>query len=112
VAARFAAQLNGCTAMAILKLDPLDIFPVLRVCTGYEVDGKVITHMPTTRALSRARPIVEELPGWETPITKARTFADLPSAAQNYVLRLEELIGVPVRYVGVGASREALIIRD
>ncbi len=112
VAARFAAQLNGCTAMAIVKLDPLDIFPVLRICTGYVVDGQLITHMPTTRALSRAQPVMEELPGWETPTTHARTFADLPSAAQNYVLRLEELIGVHVRYVGIGASREALIIRD
>jgi adenylosuccinate synthase len=112
VAARFAAQVNGCTAMAIVKLDPLDIFPVLRICTGYEVDGKVITHMPTTRTLARARPVMEELPGWETPTTKARTFADLPGGAQNYVLRLEELIGVHVRYVGVGASREALIIRE
>jgi adenylosuccinate synthase len=112
VAARFAAQLNGCTALAIVKLDPLDTFPVLRVCTAYEVDGKIIDRMPTTRALSRARPILEELPGWETPTTEARRFADLPEAARQYVLRLEELIGVHVRYVGVGANREALIIRD
>jgi len=112
VAARFAAQLNGCTAMAIVKLDPLDTFPVLRVCTAYEVDGEITDQMPTTRALSRARPILEELPGWETPTTEARCFADLPEAARRYVLRLEELIGVHVRYVGVGAKREALIIRD
>ncbi|MGH2344069.1 MAG: adenylosuccinate synthetase, partial [Chloroflexota bacterium] len=112
VAARFAAQLNGCTALAVVKLDPLDIFPVVRICTAYEVDGKVIDYMPTTRVLARARPIMEELPGWETPTTEARRFEDLPDATRRYVLRLEELIGVPIRYVGVGASREALIIRD
>ena len=111
VAARFAAELNGCTAMALVKLDPLDLFPVLRVCTAYELDGQVITHLPTTRALARVRPILEEWPGWETPTTGARRFEDLPDAARAYVLRLEELVGVPVRYVGVGAAHEALIIR-
>ncbi|HEY8287569.1 MAG TPA: adenylosuccinate synthase [Chloroflexota bacterium] len=111
VAARFAAELNGCTAMAIVKLDPLDLFPVLRICTAYSLDGQVITHMPTTRNLARVRPIMEEWPGWEMPTTAARRFEDLPDAARRYVLRLEELIGVPVRYVGVGAGHEALIIR-
>ena len=112
VSARFAAELNGCTAMAIVKLDPLDIFPVVRVCTAYSLDGQIITHMPTTRALARVRPILEEWPGWETPTTGVRRFDELPEAARNFVLRLEELIGVKVRYVGVGADREALIIRD
>jgi adenylosuccinate synthase len=112
VAARYAAQLNGCTALAIPKLDPLDTFPAVRICTAYMLDGKPIHEMPATRALSRVQPVYETLPGWETPTTAARRFEDLPVAAQEYILRLETLVGVRVRYVGVGQSREALIVRD
>jgi adenylosuccinate synthase len=111
VAARFGAQLNGCTSLAIPKLDPLDGFPSLRICTSYMLDGELCQEMPSTRALARVRPVYETLPGWETPTTGARAFANLPPAARRYILRLEELVGVPVRYVGVGQHRDALIVR-
>jgi adenylosuccinate synthase len=113
VAAGFAAQLNGCTSLAIPKLDPLDIFPIVRICTGYLLDGLALPEMPTTRDLARVQPVYEEMPGWETPTTEARRFDDLPANAQHYILRLEQLIGgIPVRYVGVGPGREALIVRE
>jgi adenylosuccinate synthase len=113
VAARFAAELNGCTCLAVPKLDPLDIFPVLRICTGYLLDGEVLTDVPSTREMARVQPIYEELPGWETPTTGARRFEDLPAAARRYILRLEELVGgIPVRFIGVGPGREALIVRE
>jgi adenylosuccinate synthase len=111
VAARFAVDLNGCTALAVAKLDPLDIFPTLRICTSYLLDGVLTTDMPVTRDLARVQPVYEDLPGWEVPTTSARRFEDLPSAAQHYILRIENLVGVPIRYVGVGPGREALIDR-
>jgi len=111
VAARFAAQLNGCTCLAIPKLDPLDGFPAVQICTAYRLDGVTIEHMPSTRVLARVEPVYESLPGWEASTTQVRRFDDLPTAARYYVQRIEELVGVPVRYVGVGQSREALIVR-
>jgi adenylosuccinate synthase len=111
VAARFAVELNGCTSIGLLKLDVLDTFPTLRICTGYLLDGVPVAGMPTTRNLARVTPILEEAAGWETPTTGVRRFEDLPPAAQRYVLRIEELIGVPVSCVGVGPDRDALIVR-
>jgi adenylosuccinate synthase len=111
VAARFAAELNGCTALALAKLDPLDTFPMLRICTGYLLDGVLTTEMPLTRDLARVQPVYENLPGWETPTGAVRRFDDLPPAARAYILRVEALVGVPVRYIGVGPEREALIDR-
>jgi adenylosuccinate synthase len=112
VAARFATELNGCTAIALLKLDVLDTFPSLRVCTGYRLHDMPVSGMPATRDLARVVPVLEELPGWEMPTTSVRSFAALPAAAQRYVRRVEELVGVPVTYVGVGPERQALIVRD
>lgn len=112
-AARFAAELNGCTCLAVPKLDPLDVFPLLRICTEYRLDGAPMPAgtFPTTRELARVEPVYEELPGWETPTTGARRFEDLPANARRYLLRLEELVGVPIRYIGVGPGREAIIVR-
>jgi adenylosuccinate synthase len=111
VAARFSAEVNGCTVLALLKIDVLDTFPTLRLCTGYRLDGRPIGHMVSTRDLARVEPIEEEWPGWETSTTGARTFADLPEAARRYITRIEELVGVPIGYIGVGPDRDALIIR-
>jgi len=111
-AARFAVELNGCTCISVLKMDVLDTFPSIRICTGYRIDGVPYPGMPSTRALARVEPILEEWPGWETPTVAVRSFEALPEAAQRYVLRIEELCGVPVRYVGVGPGREALIVRE
>ena len=102
---------DGCTSLALLKIDVLNQFPTLRLCTGYVLDGKVLTRMPYSRDLARVQTIEEELPGWECPTTAVRRFDDLPAAAKRYLLRIEELVRVPIQYVGVGAEREALIVR-
>lgn len=112
VAARFSVELNGCTAIGLLKLDVLDTFPMLRICTGYWLDGSLLDGMPATRELARVEPVLEEVPGWETPTTGIRQFADLPLAARHYVERIEELTGARVAYIGVGRDRDALIIRE
>jgi adenylosuccinate synthase len=112
VAARFGAEVGGCTSLAVSKLDPLDGFPTISICTGYLLDGELVHSMPTTRKLSRVEPVYETIAGWQTPTTGARSFDDLPRAAQRYILRIEELVGVPVRYIGIGQAREAFIVRE
>ncbi|MCL4460064.1 MAG: adenylosuccinate synthase [Chloroflexi bacterium] len=110
--ARFSAMLNGFTEMALTKLDVLDQFAEIEIAVGYEVDGKRVHYVDgDAQFLSHCRPIYEKMPGWRTSIQGAKSFADLPSAAQDYVRRLEELIGVPITIVSVGPERGQTIRR-
>jgi len=111
LAVRHAAMLNGFTAIALTKLDVLDTFDEIGVCVGYELDGERIDRVPTTRQLERCRPILETMQGWQAPTSAARTFEDLPAAAQRYVERLEALVGVPIDHVSVGAERSEIVHR-
>ena len=110
---RYAAQVNGLTDIAVSKLDILSGLPILRIAVAYELDGKRIERFPAewgAEALNRCRPIYEELPAWQEDITQARRREDLPTAAQAYITRIEELTGVPVTFVSVGPEREAMIL--
>ncbi len=110
VVVRYAARVNGLTGLALTKLDVLDTFDEVRVCTGYEIDGEVHGDFPDDLArLERARPVLETLPGWRADTTAARSLAELPLAARAYMQRLEELVGVPVEFVSVGTEREQII---
>jgi adenylosuccinate synthase len=107
---RYAARVNGLTALAVTKLDVLDAFDQVQVGTGYEVDGNCLEEMPAEVAvLDRVRPVYETLPGWGTPTGEARRLSDLPKAARTYLDRLEALAGVEVRYVSVGTRRDQII---
>jgi adenylosuccinate synthase len=84
----------------------------LPICVGYEVDGHRVDQMPMTQtAFHHARPVYEELPGWDDDISKARTFDDLPVNAQRYVERIEQLCGTRVSVIGVGPGREENVLR-
>lgn len=109
VAARFAARLNGCTELALMKLDVLDTFDRIRVCVAYESDGRTWTTVPPTPVLERARPVYEELSGWRSSTAGLGRYADLPPAARAFVRRIQELCGVPVTMIGTGARREHTI---
>src|SRR6266545_1383232 len=103
---RHAVRLNSLTDIFLTKLDILDPLPVVKVCVAYDVDGQRIENLPYHQSeLHRATPIYEELPGWETDCSDAKTLEDLPARARDYVLFLAELGGVPVSYVGVGPER-------
>jgi adenylosuccinate synthase len=107
---RYAARVNGLTGLAVTKLDVLDSFPEVPVGTGYELDGGRCDEMPAEAdALGRVQPVYETHAGWQQPTGGARRLADLPSAARRYLDRLEELSGVPVRYVSVGTRRDQII---
>jgi adenylosuccinate synthase len=107
---RYAARVNGLTGLAVTKLDVLDSFAEIPVGVAYNLDGESCEEMPAdVDALSRVQPIYESHRGWEHPTGGARRLADLPSAARAYLDRLEELSGVPVRYVSVGTRRDQII---
>jgi len=110
VAARFSSRINGLTGAVITRLDILDVLPSLKICVGYELDGKKIDYFPgNIAALARCEPVYEELPGWQSPTTEIRSYDQLPLEARNYVSRVEELISCPVNLICVGPGREQAI---
>jgi len=113
VASRYSASLNSVTEVALTRLDVLDPFPSIQVCTGYKIDGVMIDTPPASiAAFNSAEPQYEEMPGWQAESTSARRFEDLPKNAQRYVARIAELIGKPIQIVSVGPEREQVIIVD
>jgi adenylosuccinate synthase len=108
----YACRLNGIDGIALTKLDILDGEPELPVCIGYRLDGRVIDAPPARiEDFARVEPVFERLPGWTTPSTGARTFADLPRQAQDYIAFIEKRLGVPVRWIGTGAGRDEIVVR-
>jgi adenylosuccinate synthase len=114
VIARYAGRVNGLTDLFLTKLDVLSSLERVPVCVAYEIDGERVDEMPMTQtALHHASPVYEYLDGWFEPLEDAKTFADLPTAAQAYVRRVEELSGTPVSAIGVGPGRDqTLVLRD
>lgn len=109
VATKYAAKLNSTTAINLTKLDVLNDFVEIQVCTGYKLDGEEIETMPATiEELERIEPIFETLPGWQADTSKARKISELPKNAQEYVKFIEKYLDVPVKWVGVGVEREAM----
>jgi adenylosuccinate synthase len=107
---RYAARVNGLTGLAVTKLDVLDGFEEIPVCTDYRLDGQVCQEMPAeVESLARVEPTYQVLRGWNRPTGGARKLADLPAEARAYLDRLQELSGVPVRYVSVGTRRDQII---
>ncbi len=108
---RYAVRVNGLSGIALTKLDVLDGFETIRVCTGYTHNGKFYDELPSNAELFAAcTPIYEELPGWQQDITAVRSFAELPENARKYVQRLEELVGCPMALVSVGPRRDQTIM--
>ena len=111
VAADYACYMNGVTDLALTKLDVLDSFETIRVCTGYMIDGEYYNHLPDTLYQERAKPIYEDFPGWMCDTTKCRTWDELPAKAKDYVLEIEKRLSVHITYISVGPERDQIIIR-
>lgn len=110
VVARYAVRINGIDSLAITKLDVLDEFDEIKVCTGYCCDGKILKEFPTElRILEDCEPIYETLPGWKSSTANARTLTELPEIARDYLAYLESLTGAPVKIVSVGSKRSQTI---
>jgi adenylosuccinate synthase len=111
VATRFATIVNGIDQLAVTNLDGLDGLETLKICIGYELNGKQIEFPPAcVRQFCRCQPIYIEMPGWKRCTAGARTFADLPIPAQNYLHKICELSGAKLMLVGVGQKREETIL--
>lgn len=110
VAADFSCWINGFTSIAITKLDILDHFDTIKVCTAYEVNGEIINHLPETALQEVAKPIYKEFKGWKSDTSKARVWEDLPKEAQDYCTAIGEYVGAPIKFVSVGPERDQIII--
>lgn len=106
VLARFVSRLNGVDFAVIMKLDVFDTFETVKICTSYRLRGQEI-HTPPANLndFAACEPIYEEMPGWLVDTSNITSFEELPKAAQNYLTRLENLIGAPIAMVSTGPSR-------
>lgn len=115
VIARYAVLVSGLSSMVITKLDIFDSFNEIKVCTAYKDsrNGDIYEYYPTNINIHKfLEPVYETHPGWGQDITNAKSFNELPINAQKYLKRLEELVGVPVSIISVGAKREQTIFTD
>jgi adenylosuccinate synthase len=111
VLVRQTCTTSGVSGIALTKLDVLDGFEELKICTGYELDGQHLDYLPTAAKLqSRVRPIYETLQGWQGSTAGARSWADLPAEAVKYVRRIEELISCPVALLSTSPERDDTIL--
>ena len=107
VATRYSCMINGVDKMAITKLDVLDTMKEIKVCIGYELDGKVIDYVPSdVEDLAKVKPVYESVPGWNCSTENVTCYADLPENAKKYLDHIAELVESEVAIVSVGPKRE------
>jgi adenylosuccinate synthase len=112
VVAGYSSRINGFTGMAVTRLDILDIFPKLKICVAYKLNGKTITEFPSNiSVLEKCQPVYEEMEGWMSPTCDIRRYGDLPLQARRYIKRLEEICRCPAKIISVGPQRDQTIIR-
>jgi adenylosuccinate synthase len=114
VLVRQSAAVSGITGIALTKIDVLDGLDTIKICVGYEIDGKRFDYLPPHAAdQARVQPIYEEMPGWPESTVGARSWADLPAPAIKYIRRVEELIRCPVALVSTSPDRDdTILVRD
>lgn len=107
---RYAAKINGLTALAINHLDTIGKLDRIKLCTAYIKDGKEVSYVPASlKEVARCKPVYEEFEGWKEDISNIRKYEDLPENAKKYLKRIEEAVGVKVKFIGVGSQREQTI---
>ena len=114
VLVRQAVKVGGIDGIALTKLDVLDGFEEIRVCTGYRIDDRPFDHLPSAIGpQARARPVYESMEGWRESTRGARSWADLPATAIKYIRRIEELIEAPVALLSTSPERDdTILVRD
>ncbi len=110
VASKYGIRMQGADEIALTKLDVLSCYKEIEVCVGYELDGVITTEFPFTQKLDEYKPVFKTLKGWNSDISKCRKPEDLPKEALDYIRFIEEAIGAKIKYVSVGAEREAYIV--
>jgi len=108
---RQAVRLNSLTELALTKLDILDGFETIKICTGYRLDGELLEHYPDrSELLSQVEPVYETITGWGSVLSDKREPGQLPPEARRFIEIVEEQVGVPVKVVGVGAERDDYLV--
>lgn len=111
VALKYAVEINGVTALYMMKGDVLSGFDTLEVCTAYEYKGEVIKHLPYNIEPENVKPIFETQKGWHTDLTGVTNYADLPQEFKDYVAFIEKELEVPIKVVSVGPDRKQTIMK-
>ncbi len=111
VATKYGVDIQGATELALTKLDVLSSEKTIKVCIGYEIGGKTVKSFPITPLLYEAKPIYEELNGWEEDISNIREYSCLPANAKRYINYIENLLDKPFRYISVGPKRDEIILK-
>lgn len=111
VATRYGCRVQGTTSIAFTVLDVLGYLDEIPVCVGYEIDGKRVDNFPTTSKLKKAKPILEVLPGWKCDISDIKEYNKLPQNCKNYIEFVEKEIGIPIKIVSNGPSRDHIIYK-
>ena len=110
VASKYGCMVQGATELVLTKLDILSYLEKNPGCVAYEIDGEITTDFVTGDKLSRAKPVYEYFEGFKTDISNCRTKEELPKEALDYIKFVEDAMGIPIKYVSVGASRDAYIV--
>jgi len=109
----YSVTIGGIDEVAMMHLDTLSGLEELKICRAYKINGRETNFFPANKdRLAQAKPVYETLPGWSEDLTEVKSFEDLPANAQNYVRRIEEHIGKPITFVGVGPKRSQTIFRQ
>lgn len=111
VASRYGCKIQGATQVALTVIDVLGYLDEIKVCVGYEIDGKVTKDFPTTVEIAKAKPVYETLPGWKSEIRGIKKYEDLPENCRKYVEFIEKELEVPVKMVSNGPGRHEIIYR-
>jgi adenylosuccinate synthase len=110
---RNSVRLNGLTGLTITKLDVLGGLESLKICTGYQYEGKILNDFPASlKVLDECKPVYETLAGWPEDISGTKKMKDLPVNVKNYLKRIEELTETPIHIVSVGAERTQTMVRQ
>lgn len=108
---KYAARVNGLTALAINHVDTIGKLDKIKLCVAYKKDGETITHFPASlKELAKCEPIYEEFDAWQEDISNVKRYEDLPANAKKYLTRIEELVGTKIKLIGVGKEREQTIV--
>ena len=111
VATRYGVKIQAATEIALTKLDILDTYDEIPICVRYRLNGEETDKMPFPSILSQCEPVIETMPGWKCDISNVRNWWDLPEAAKNYVKRIEDSMGVIIKWISVGPERHSIIRR-
>lgn len=111
MALKYTVMMNGATSLIMMKSDVLNNFETIRVCVGYKLNGEEIDYFPFEADYTNIEPIYKDFPGWQSDVSKCRTYDELPQELKNYIAFIEKTVGVSVDVISVGPDRAETILR-